>query len=121
MQGRGAKMSPMLDRQGSPFSRFITAILTAFLVVLCVTASVCPVCLSQDLLPSQQAVPHGMDHHRNAPDCDRDGCSFCGFQFLTTTHQTILGADELISAAPPLFLVLSPIDQAFDFYHPPRA
>lgn len=113
-------MSLMLDRPRSPFSRFITAILTAFLVVLCVTAAVCPVCLSQDLLPSQQAVSHGMDHQRNAPDCDRDGCSCCGFQLLTTTHQTILDAGEPIAAAPPLFLALSPIDQAFDFYHPPR-
>jgi hypothetical protein len=63
---------------------------------------------------------HNLDHHHSAQDCDKDGCSCCGFQFVATAYETISDCRESSAALPPLAELLK-TDFPSDFYHPPRA
>src|ERR1041385_3240662 len=110
----------MLDRHRTCFSRIVAAMLVPVFWFVCVTSSFCPVCLSQDVPSTQQPAAQNMNHHHERQDCDRDGCSCCGFQFLTMTHQTILKAlDSTEALTPPA--TLAPTDSSSDFYRPPRS
>jgi hypothetical protein len=63
---------------------------------------------------------HNLGHHHSAQDCDKDGCSCCGFQFVATAYETISDCRESSAALPPLAELLK-TDFPSDFYHPPRA
>src|SRR6266404_3933114 len=117
--GGDATISPMLDRHRTRVSRIIGTVLACVFAIVYVTSSICPACLSQDLPSSQQTAVQNTNHHHGTQDCDRDGCSCCGFQFVATAHREILDAREPSAAAAPL-TALAPIDYPSDFYHPPR-
>ena len=115
-----AKISPMKNGlRDHLFRRF--AVLMAFVFAIAsMTSLICPVCLAQELAPAQHAGIHSSDHHHGESECDKDGCSCCGFQFLTPIHQTGLEArDSARTVASRASLELR--DYASDFYHPPRA
>ena len=113
--GADATISTMRTR----LSRYAGSILAFVFAIVCVTSSICPVCLSQDLLSAQQTAAHTMNHHHGTQDCDRDGCSCCGFQFVATVYQTILDtrAHSVALAALAAFALTNYLSE---FYHPPR-
>jgi hypothetical protein len=112
-------MWPMKDAVREGLLRSVRILLAWAFAIVSVTSAICPVCLSQELARPQQASLHNSDQHRATPDCDKDGCSCCGFQFLTVVHQSNPQAHESAEALAPLpTLELS--GYAPDFYHPPR-
>jgi hypothetical protein len=119
-RGADATIPPMMDRYRTRLSRCVGTVLACIFAIVCMTSSICPVCLSQDLLSTQHTTGHGINQHQGPQDCDRDGCSCCGFQFIVTANQIVLDACEL-SAAPLPSSTLFPTDYPSGFYHPPRA
>src|ERR1700680_3082533 len=115
--GANATISPMIDRNKTCLSRYAGSILAFVFAIVCVTSSICPVCLSQDLLSAQHTAAHNMNHHHGTQDCDRDGCSCCGFQFVATAYQTILDNREHSVAIAP-FAAVAATNYLSDFYHP---
>jgi hypothetical protein len=110
----------MVDGHKTRFSRYAGAIMVSVFAIVCVTSSICPACLSEDLVSAQQTAAHNVDHHHTTHDCDGDGCSCCGFQFLIASHQSIVKASEFTPALARL-IEHAPTDYPSDFYHPPRA
>jgi hypothetical protein len=117
--GVDATISPMLDRHTTRLSRYAGTIMAFVFAIVGVTSSICPVCLSQDLLSTRQTAAHTLNHHHGIQDCDRDGCSCCGFQFVATVYQTIQDTHGT-SAAPAPLAAFAPTHYPSDFYHPPR-
>jgi hypothetical protein len=112
-------MLSMIDRHRTRFSRCVGAVLASVFAIVCLTSSLCPACLSADLLSAQKTAAQNVDHHPSTHDCDRDSCPCCGFQFLATSHQSILEAREF-APAPAQWISPLPNDYPSDFYHPPR-
>lgn len=117
--GANATISPMIDRNRTRLSRYAGSILAFVFAIVSVTSSICPVCLSQALLSAQQTAAHNMNHHHGTHDCDRDGCSCCGFQFVATVYQTMPDTRGHTVALAPL-AAFAPTNYLSDFYHPPR-
>jgi hypothetical protein len=97
--------------------RVVATLLSLTFVLVTVVYSICPVCLSELLGSTQPTGVSLTSHHR--VDCDRDGCSCCGFQVVMARCQGFVGPSATIptSRVPTL---LEPADYVFDFYHPPR-
>ena len=115
-----ATISLMLGRHRSPYSRAVGVFLVAVFALTSVTASICPVCLAKDFLPTQHTAAQNLNHHPDSQDCDRDGCSCCGFHFLAPTHDLVLEpfASTPVTAASIPNL---PPEVSSGFYRPPRA
>jgi len=110
----------MHGRQRSPYSRGVGIFLVAVFAITTVASSICPICLAKDFLPIQHRSTQNLNQHNDSQDCDRDGCSCCGFHFLTPAHDIFLEAVASTAAPAPSIAVL-PTKYPFDFYHPPRA
>jgi hypothetical protein len=112
-------MSPMKAGIRDHSFQCVAVLMALAFAIVSVTSVVCPVCLSQELAPAQQTGIHGANHHHGESECDKDGCSCCGFQFLTPIHQTSLETRDSARALAPL-AVTELRDFASDLYHPPR-
>jgi hypothetical protein len=118
-RGTNATMLPMPDRHRTRFPRCVGAVVVFVFAIACVTSSICPGCLSEDLLSAQKTVPQNVDHHPSTHACDRDSCSCCGFQFLAASRQSIREGREFTPAVVQ-WIAPIPNDYPSDFYHPPR-
>jgi hypothetical protein len=115
-----ATISLMLRRHRSPYSRAIGVFLMIVFALTSVTASICPVCLAKDFLPIQHTSAQNLNHHPDSKDCDRDGCSCCGFQFLAHMHDFVLelfASTRVMAASIPN----PPTEVSSGFHRPPRA
>lgn len=109
-----------MDKNRDILFRHLGLLLAFAFMLASTTSAICPICAPEGLVPSQHLGIHNTDHHRGGPDCDRDGCSCCGFQFLTAVRQTTLVSSE---SSPKVALpeLLELREYPSDFYHPPRA
>lgn len=110
----------MLRSQRAIFSQIVGGVLAIVFLTVCITSSICPVCLSEDLLSAQHRPPQNMNHPPSTHDCDRDECACCGFQFVATPHQTLVEARQIAPAAVPQIAPV-PHDFPSEFYRPPRS
>ena len=115
-----ATISLMLGRHRTPCLRGVGIFLVAVFAITTVASSICPVCLAKDSALIQHTSTQNLNHHHDSQDCDRDGCSCCGFHFLAPTHDIFLEAIAS-TAAPTPSIAVAPTEYPFDFYHPPRA
>lgn len=98
--------------------KFAASALLCILVIASVTAPICPNC-SKIEFPSSARLAFNGAPNGAAPDCDRDGCSCCGFQIVPTPARPTLGFSPL-TLASETYAPLHPSDHIFGFYRPPR-
>jgi hypothetical protein len=85
-----------------PSSRKVVAsLLLGFLTLVSVTSSVCPVCDRIEQSSTQPAGVHSADLHSTS-DCDRDGCSCCGFQFVPAFFPPAIALSEFTAVPKAL-------------------
>ena len=98
--------------------KFAALVLLCVLTIASVAAPICPECSKMELA-SAKDVAFSSTHHDDAPNCDRDGCSCCGFQVVAAPLALNL---ELIASrsAPELPSVQLLAGSVFAFYRPPR-
>lgn len=113
------KMKEFMRRLGTNLWKFAASLLLCTLTIASVAASICPAC-SKIELPSEKHVAFNATDHDRSPDCDKDGCSCCGFQIVPTPLAPSLGLAASASApadpAAPLLM-----GSAFPLYRPPRS
>lgn len=115
-----ATISLMLGRHRTPYSRGVGIFLVTVFAITTVASSICPVCLAKDFGIIQRTSTQNLTHHPDSQDCDRDGCSCCGFHFLAPAHDIF--SEAVASTAPPTpSIAVLPTEYPFDFYRPPRS
>jgi hypothetical protein len=99
--------------------KFIGSLLLCTLTIASVAASICPVC-SKIELPSAKHIALSASDHDRSTDCDKDGCSCCGFQIAPTplARSSVLRASASAPAMAPVLLVMGSV---FTLYRPPRS
>jgi hypothetical protein len=98
--------------------KFAASLLLCVLTIASVSAPICPEC-SKIGLPSAKHVALSSTHHDGAANCDRDGCSCCGFQVVTASLAPSLGL-TVSTSAPELPSVQLLAGSVFALYRPPR-
>jgi hypothetical protein len=98
--------------------KFAASLLLCVLTIASVAAPLCPEC-SKIELPSAKQVAFSSTHYDGEPNCDRDGCSCCGFQVVPASLAPSLGLAASTSA-PELPLVQLLAGSVFALYRPPR-
>jgi hypothetical protein len=98
--------------------KFAASLLLCVLTLASVAAPICPECWKIEL-PSAKHVAFSSAHHDGAQNCDRDGCSCCGFQVVAGTLAPSLGLAASTSA-PQLPSVQLLAGSVFALYRPPR-
>jgi hypothetical protein len=98
--------------------KFAASLLLCVLTIASVAAPLCPEC-SKIELPSAKQVAFSSTHYDGEPNCDRDGCSCCGFQVVVATLAPSLGltASTLAPKLPSVQLLAGSV---FALYRPPR-
>ena len=98
--------------------RFGASLMLCVLAIASVVAPICPACSKLELASSNHIAFDSTDHS-SGPNCDRDGCSCCGFQIVVgpVVPSLELTASTSASGVPPVLLL---IGTAFDLYRPPR-
>jgi hypothetical protein len=99
--------------------KFAASLLLCTLMIASLSAPACPAC-SQIELPSAQHVAFNTTDHNGSPDCDKDGCSCCGFQIVPTPQAPSLGLTASASA-PAMASALLLMGSVFTLYRPPRS
>jgi hypothetical protein len=102
----------------SNLRKFAASLLLCVLTIASVAAPLCPEC-SKIELPSAKHVAFSSTHYDGAPNCDRDGCSCCGFQVVAAPLAPSLGLAAPTSA-PELPSVQLLAGSVFALYRPPR-
>ena len=104
---------------GPNFRKFPASLLLCVLTIASVAAPICPVCLKTDL-DSAEHVGLSSARHDGAPNCDKDGCSCCGFQIVPApvASTQVLTAS---TAAPELRSVRLLVGSVFALYRPSRS
>jgi hypothetical protein len=98
--------------------QFSAMLMLCVLAVASVAAATCPACLKLEF-PSSHRFAFSSADHDSEPNCDRDGCSCCGFQIIASPPDPTLAlaesnfVSEFSSALPGIPLV-------FPLYRPPR-
>jgi hypothetical protein len=101
------------------FAKFAASLLLCTLVIASMAAPLCPAC-SKILLPATNHATFDGAGQNGSPDCDRDGCSCCGFQVVAAPLAPSLGPTASASA-PAMASVLVVMGSAFTLYRPPRS
>jgi hypothetical protein len=102
-----------------PISRKVVAsLLLGFLALVSVTSSICPVC-DRIEQPSTQNTGAHRAYLTSTSDCDRDGCSCCGFQFVAVFFPPAAALSEF-TAVPKVSELRIPAVPVLRLYHPPR-
>jgi len=98
--------------------KYAASLLLCVLTITSVAAPICPECSKMELV-SARHLAFSSTHHDDAPNCDRGGCSCCGFQIVAAPLALNLG---LIASwpAPELPSVQILAGSVFDLYRPPR-
>jgi hypothetical protein len=98
--------------------KFAAALLLVVLTIASVAAPVCPACSRIELSSAQHPAFNNTDQG-STPNCDKDGCSCCGFQIVVgpVVPSLELTASTSASGVPPVLLLTG---TAFDLYRPPR-
>jgi len=99
--------------------KLVASLLLCLLAIASASSSLCRGCSEIDQSSQRNAVLQSPDGQDSAPDCDRDGCSCCGFQFVLTFPRTGL-AHFQSATAPELPRALPPAEPVFTLDHPPR-
>jgi hypothetical protein len=99
--------------------KIVACFLLCILALASASSSLCRVCCQIDQSFRQQAVVQSPDRQGGTPDCDKDGCSCCGFQFVLTFPGIGLALFQS-ATAPELPLVLPSAGPVFTLDHPPR-
>jgi hypothetical protein len=98
--------------------KLAASLLLCILVIASVAAPICPAC-SKIELPTAKHVALSSAGHDGSPNCDKDGCSCCGFQIVTAPLAPNLGLTaSTLAPAPPSVQLLT--GSVFALYHPPR-
>jgi len=63
--------------------QFSAMLMLCVLAVASVAAATCPACLKLEF-PSSHRFAFSSADHDSEPNCDRDGCSCCGFQIIAS-------------------------------------
>jgi hypothetical protein len=102
----------------SNLRKFAALLLLCILATVSMAAPICPEC-SKIELPSAKHVAFSSTDHDSVPNCDRDGCSCCGFQVVAPPLAPILGLTASTSAPelPSLQLLAGSV---FALHRPPR-
>jgi hypothetical protein len=98
--------------------RFLASLLLCVLAYVSATSNVCPTCGRVGQVSTSHPVAHNADQN-GPPDCDRDGCSCCGFQFDSAYFHPTLALSE----SPDVrncFQLRVPIAPVLTLYRPPR-
>jgi hypothetical protein len=111
-------MSTLMNVSKPTSRTLVASLLLCLLTLASVTSSVCPVCDRIGLAPTQHAGLHAPDLDSTS-DCERDGCSCCGFQFVSAFFQPAIALSEF-TAVPKFFAVRVPIAPVLGLYQPPR-
>ena len=98
--------------------KLAASLLLCVLTIASVAAPICPEC-SKIELPSAKHVAFSSTHHDSAPNCDKDGCSCCGFQIVPAPLAPTLVLTAS-AAAPELRSVQLLMGSVFSLYRPPR-
>jgi hypothetical protein len=98
--------------------KLAASLVLGVLVIASVVAPVCPACSKLEL-PSAKHISLSSAGQNGAPNCDKDGCSCCGFHIVAapsapTLEQT--ASSSVVESLPVQLLEGSP----FTLYHPPR-
>jgi hypothetical protein len=99
--------------------KLVACLLLCLLALGSATSSLCRVCSQIDQSFRQQAAVHSPNREGSTPDCDKDGCSCCGFQFVLTFPGIGLALFQS-AMAPELPAVVPPTGPVFTLDHPPR-
>jgi hypothetical protein len=98
--------------------KFAASLLLCMLTIASVAAPICPEC-SKIELPSAKHFGFSSTDHGGVPNCDRDGCSCCGFQVVTAHPAPNLRLIVFTSTPkPPVVQLLA--GSVFALYRPPR-
>jgi hypothetical protein len=97
---------------------YAAALMLCVLAIASVGAPICPACSQLDL-PSPHPIAFNSADHDSGPDCDRDGCSCCGFQIVAAPRVSTQALTEFTwvpesSSESPRTTPLLAV------YHPPR-
>ena len=99
--------------------KFAATLVICTLTIASVAASICPAC-SKVELPSAKDVAFNATDNDRSPDCDKDGCSCCGFQIAPTpvapSFWLAASASAPANAAPRRLM-----GSVFPLYRPPRS
>ncbi|HXB23025.1 MAG TPA: hypothetical protein VNV88_16670 [Candidatus Solibacter sp.] len=99
--------------------KVLASVLLCMLALISVASPLCPACSEIAGDSTTQVALHGAQHQDNAPDCNKDTCSCCGFQFVTTSPGTVPTPIES-AASLEFHEVLPPAAPVFTLYRPPR-
>jgi hypothetical protein len=99
--------------------KLVACLLLCLLALGSATSSLCRVCSQIDQSFRRQAAVQSPGHQGGTPDCDKDGCSCCGFQFVLTFPGIGLALFQS-ARAPELPALLSSAGPVFTVDHPPR-
>jgi hypothetical protein len=100
------------------FWKLAASLLLCMLTIASVAAPICPECSKIELPSAKHFAFTGPDHD-GLPNCDRDGCSCCGFQVVTAHPAPNLRLIVFTPAPqPPVVHLLA--GSVFALYRPPR-
>jgi hypothetical protein len=116
--GVGFRIEELMICLWSDLRKFAALVLLCILTIASVGAPICPECSKIDL-PSATHCTFSTAHHDSAPNCDRDGCSCCGFQVVCTPLPPSFGLTAS-TPAPDLPSVRLLAGSPFTLYRPPR-
>ena len=102
----------------SSLQKFAASLLLCVLAIASLNAPICPAC-SRIELPSSKHVALNSSDHDSAPNCDKDGCSCCGFQTVVAPLGPTLALTEATSVSE-FSSALPRIAPVFAIYRPPR-
>lgn len=98
--------------------KFAASLLLCMLTIASVAAPICPEC-SKIELPSAKHFGFSSTDHGGVPNCDRDGCSCCGFQ-VVTAHPAPNLRLIVFTSTPKTPVVQLLAGSVFALYRPPR-
>lgn len=109
---------PPMSGHALNLRKLAASVTLCVLVIASVAAPICPGCSKLEL-PSSSHIIFGGSQHNEGQNCDKDGCSCCGFQIVAPPHGVILALSESTSISD-FFSALPGPAPVFSVYRPPR-
>jgi hypothetical protein len=112
-------MVQAMNSHASTVKRLAASLMLCVLAIASMAAPICPACSKLEL-PSSHHIAFNITDRRIGQDCDRDGCSCCGFQIVPAPLGPTLALAESTSVSE-FSSALPKLAPVFALYRPPRS